>query len=97
MGWGLAFSCAETNAPDPNIALLFEQLDQVQIDCVAHRLVPRVVRVQVISAVVGRQGECGIRRVACHRVEVDDGIEYTTRADPVVSEYSIDTAHAAWR
>ena len=44
----------------------------------------RVVRVQIVAAVVFGLDVAGPRRIARQRVEVDDAVELAARADPVV-------------
>ena len=47
--------------------------EELQVDGAAHRLVPGVIRVQVVSGIVLRTELGRMRRVAYGRVEVDHG------------------------
>src|SRR5713226_9240427 len=58
--------------------------EQRQVDRVAHRRVARVIRVQVVAAVVGGQHAGRVRGVARDRVKIDDAVEPTASADESV-------------
>src|SRR5919106_3441594 len=58
--------------------------EQLQIDRVGHRLVARVLRVEVVARVEVGPDVLGIARVTRRGVEVDHTIESAARADPPI-------------
>src|SRR5947208_191263 len=57
-------------------------LEQRQIDRAAHRLIPRIVWMQVIAAVILRQELRGLLRIPGRGVEIDHAVERLARPDP---------------
>src|SRR6185437_9379769 len=55
-----------------------------QIDRVGHGVIARIVGVDVIAGVVFGLESRGMSRIASHRVEVDDTVESSAGADPLV-------------
>ena len=65
-------------------ALLFEK---TQIDRIAHRLVARIVRVQMIARIVSRIELIRVRGIARHLRKINRRVEGAAVADPVVHRF----------
>src|SRR5205814_7129314 len=64
-------------------------LEQPQVDDVRHRLVSRIVHVQVVARVELRLNSCRCVRIADGRVEVDDAVVGFAGPDPLVDRLSL--------
>ena len=58
--------------------------EQVKVHGVGHGLVSGVVRVQVVTAVVGGQEPSRLRGISESCIEVDDGVERSPRPNPLI-------------
>ena len=61
------------------------EAEQSQVDRIGHRLVTRVIRMQVIAAIVKRQELGRLARIARHPVEVDNAVELAAGTDEMVN------------
>src|SRR5262249_39657329 len=66
----------------PYISLL--RIEDLQIDHIRHRLIPCIVRVQMISVIESGFKCFGIRRILCRLIEIHYGIESSAHSNPAV-------------
>ena len=68
-------------------------IEQRQVDGVAHGAIPEIARVQPVAAIVHRQHLGRTLGVAQRLVEIDDTIQDTVVADPIVDRDAMPLAH----
>src|SRR6516162_6608822 len=59
-------------------------LEECQINRVAHRGIPGIVRVEIVAAIERRPDMSRVTRVAHDRIKVNDCVEHAAGADPGV-------------
>src|SRR5947209_2163502 len=64
--------------------LLLRLRKQPQVDRIRHRLIPRIVGVQMVARIERRLQLFRILRVPRRRLEIHDAVEFAARANPVV-------------